>query len=166
MKKKTHRFTLIEVIIATSLFSILIFSISSLFFKYQKIKVKIDSIRPKVFERVLFYEKIFEMMASIDKSTIKTSSPYYNQFLSFDFNNGYKDDAAFSGKVHLELYRTFEKNLMMKLINDEKQEKKTPLLKDITSFSYEINKNTIQLNLNCTNQKELNYTFSLPQGGP
>ena len=71
MIKKRFRFTLIEIIIATSLFSILIFSTTTLFFRYHKLKSRIEAIRGPVFERSLFYEKILDVTNTLDYSSVK-----------------------------------------------------------------------------------------------
>ena len=161
MIKKTYRFTLIEIIIATSLFAILIFSTTSLFFQYQKLSARIDTIRPKVFERTIFYEKMCEMTATMDSSSIKKTSPEYTEFLSFNFDNGFKDNADFSGRCLCKLYRTNEKKLIYKISNTEGKEIKRSILENITSFSSRIDKNILYLDIQDINHYNFSYAFEL-----
>jgi prepilin-type N-terminal cleavage/methylation domain-containing protein len=161
MIKKTLRFTLIEVMIATSLFGILMFFSSSLFFRYQKLCYRLEEIRPLVFQRALFYEKMLEITSSIDLSSIKKSSPYHSEYLSFIFDNGFKDNASFSGKILCEIYRTFDKELIYKLTSDDGKEIKRPLLSSINSFSYSLEKKILSISLKDTDSNQLNYTFCL-----
>lgn len=161
MIKKIYRFTLIEIIIATVLFSTLIFSTTSLFFRYHKISAYINSIRPIIFQRTMFFEKMKEMTASVDLSTIKVSSPQYNEFLSFTFDNGFKDNADLSGKCKCELFRTEEKKLFYIISNNKGKELKRPLLEDVTFFSPLIKDKILFLTIEDIHGNHLEYSFNL-----
>jgi hypothetical protein len=160
-KVKIFRFTLVEVIISTSLFGILMFSVTSLFFKYQKLSAQLEEIRPFVFQRALFYEKMEEITSSIDVTTIKKSSPYYSEYLSFTFDNGFKDDSSFSGMVVCEIYRTFDKELIYKITNNQGLELKRALLSDVAIFSYTLENKILKFFIQESNSNQLNYTFKL-----
>lgn len=163
MLRKKNYFSLIEVIIATSLFAVLIFSTTSLFFRYQKLNAHLDKIRPKVFERTLFFEKMLDITASIDTSTITQSSPLYEEFLSFSFDNGFKDEEDFSGKATCTLYRTFEKELIYKITAENKREITRALLKGVYHFKPQVKDNTLYIAIEDKDHKKLNYTFLLPK---
>ena len=164
MLKKRYPFSLIEVIIATSLFSILIFSTTSLFFRYHKINARLDQLRPKVFERTLFFEKMSDITASLDTATLSMESPHYEEFLSFDYDGGFKDDTEFSGRISCQLYRTYDKELIFKLKGSSGKEKKFVILRDIKSFKPEVSGNLLHLNITNLDESTIPYTFLLQAG--
>lgn len=163
MKKKTHHFSLFEIIIATSLFAILIFSTTSLFFRYHKLSAHLSTIRPKVFERALFFDKMTEMSDSIDSMTIETKSYEHEEFLSFIFDNGFKDNAALSGECTCSIYRTIEGELRYKIANNKGVETTRTILKDIESFNTGFEDGVLTLSLIDTYSGKTQYTFLLPE---
>ena len=165
MKKKSFSFSLIEIIIATSLFAILIFSTTSLFFRYHKLSAHIATIRPKVFERSLVFDKMTEMSDSIDITTIETKSYNHEQFLSFVFDNGFKDNAALSGECLCQIYRTIDKNLFYKISNTNGEEATRMILQNIESFKAAINNEILTITFIEGNSGEIKYCFILPTKG-
>ncbi len=147
MRKKVLPFSLFEVIIATSLFAILLFSTTSLFFRYHKLSAKIATIRPKVFERALFFDKMTEMTESIDASTIETVSDDHDKCLIFEFDNGFKDNASFSGKCTCTVYKTIDNKLIYKLVNQEGQELVRPILLEVESFNAQFENGILTLKI-------------------
>ncbi|MCH9621841.1 MAG: hypothetical protein S4CHLAM20_12690 [Chlamydiia bacterium] len=160
MIKKCFGFTLIEIIIATSLFAILIFSTTSLFFRYQKLKTRITDIRPYVLERAFFFDKMTDMTLSLDSTSIKDQSLDYNEFLSFTFDNGFKDSPFFSGKCSCELFRTHENELIYKIISSKKELSRI-FLSHISSFRYEVKNDHLHIYLIDTDERHFNYAFSI-----
>ncbi len=165
MKKKSFPFSLIEIIIATSLFAILIFSTTSLFFRYHKLSAHIAMIRPKVFERALFFDKMTEMSDSIDAASIETKSYDHEQFLSFVFDNGFKDNAALSGECVCQIYRTIDKNLYYKISNNQGKETARIILQNIESFKAEVENQILTITFIEENSGEIKYSFILPAKG-
>ena len=161
MKKKPRYFSLLEVIIATSLFAVLLFSTTSLFFTYHKLSTKIASIRPKVFQRALFFEKMTEFSQTMDPSTIKTHSYDHEQSLSFVFDNGFKDDPNFSGKNHCILFKTMDGELKYTLTNSKGETLTRTLLEDIPFFSPHYEESILTLTIGNKESLESSYTFIL-----
>ena len=141
------------------------FSTTSLFFRYHKLNTRLNALRPIILERTLFYEKLLEMSGTIDPSSIKTTSPVYGQFLSFDFNNGFKDNANLSGKCTCSMYHDENQNLCYVVENEKKEACKRTLLQNISSFKASHNSKTLTITISFLQGKDLKYTFLLPTVG-
>ena len=163
MKCKRYNLSLIEIIIATSLFAILIFSTTSLFFNYNKLKVRIEKIRPIILNQTLFYTKILEMTNTINYSSINKIKSPHNEALTFYFDNGYKDNHEFSGKCQCHLFRNFEKEIIYEISNNNNKTLSRCLLTNIDKFTHNIKDNVLYITLTTTNSKTLSYAFFLPK---
>ena len=163
MKSKRYNLSLIEIIIATSLFGILIFSTTSLFFNYNKLKVRIEKIRPIILNQTLFYTKILEMTNTINYSSINKIKSPHSQAFTFSFDNGYKDNHKFSGKCQCHLFRNFAKEIIYEISNDNSETLSRCLLTNIDKFTHSIKNNILYISLTTTNSKILSYAFFLPQ---
>ncbi|MCH9617866.1 MAG: hypothetical protein SP4CHLAM5_10200 [Chlamydiia bacterium] len=163
MIKRTNYFSLIEVIIAASLFGILLFTTTSLFFRYHKLNANLNGIREEVLERTLFYEKLLDMSSSIDKSTIAIKSPLYEDFLSFIFDNGFKDNARLSGRCLCTLYRAPGNIIKYEIKNGEKNTSTRVLLQGVTSFKSKIKGDLLYIEVGLINNLPLSYCFELPK---
>ena len=162
VKKKCH-FSLVEIIIAASLFAILLFSTTSLFFRYQKCTAKIASISPEIFSNALFFEKMTEMTMTIDRESITTKNSGYTDFLEFSFDNGFKDQSDLSGECKCKLYRTFDKELIYSITSSNGGELTRPLLSNIASFTPKIEKSSLSISIVTTHGSLYNYTFLIPE---
>ncbi len=162
VKKKSH-FSLIEIIIAASLFSILLFSTTSLFFRYQKCTAKIASISPEIFSNALFFEKMTEMTMTLDRESINTQNAGYTEFLEFTFDNGFKDQSDLSGECKCKLYRTFDKELIYTITSSNGAELTRPLLSNIVSFTPKIDDIALSINIETIDGNVYNYTFLIPE---
>jgi hypothetical protein len=163
MIKRRHNFSLIEIIIATSLFSILIFSTTTLFFRYHKLNTRLLDIRPYAYERAFFYEKMLDITLTLDPSTISQESPHYSQYLSFTFDNGFVEDTKLSGKCTCELYKEFNGDLIYKISDIKGKSRKRILLKGVDSFTTETKQNHLWISLLDKRGQEISYTFSINQ---
>jgi|GEM_PF-2951558 len=162
VKKKLH-FSLIEIIIGASLFAMLLFSTTSLFFRYQKCTAKIASISPEIFNNALFFEKMTEMTMTLERDSISTKSAYYTDFLEFTFDNGYKDQSDFSGECTCKLYRTFDKELMYTVTSTNSAEVTRPLLTNIASFTSNIQGSALSISIQTIHGSFYNYMFLIPE---
>ena len=165
MKNKIQKkffFSLIEIIIATSLFGILIFSTTSLFFRYHQLSSKLNLIRPKVLERSLFFKKMTAISNTIDKKSINTKSDNYKDYISFTFDNGIIDNAALSGACLCEIYRTEQQKIVYK-ISSNHHEHPRDILEGISSFTTKTDGNILYMFLVDTNNQKLTYAFTIPK---
>jgi hypothetical protein len=163
MIKRTNYFSLIEVIIAASLFGILLFTTTSLFFRYHKLNTNLNAIRGEVLERTLFYEKLLDMSGTIAKSTITMDSPIYEDFLSFIFDNGFKDNARLSGRCLCKLYRAPGNIIKYEINNEDKDTSTRVLLQDVSSFKSKIKDNQLYIEIGLIDNLPLSYCFALPK---
>lgn len=163
MIKRTSPFSLIEVIIATSLFSILLFTTTSLFFRYHKLNAHLQTVRPKVLERTLFYQKMLDMSGTIETSSIKTENPYYEDFLSFIFDNGFKDNARLSGRCLCSVYRAPGGVIKYEVSNESKDTSTRVLMQDVTSLKSYVKKDRLYMEIGVRKGASLYYCFPLPQ---
>lgn len=165
MIKKLYPFSILEVIIATSLFALLMFTTTSLFFRYHKLNTKLNDLRPIILERSLCYEKLLEMSGTIDKGSLVMDSLTYEHFFSFEFDNGYKDNANLSGKAKCSLFRDENSNLCYLIENKKKKAFKRVLLKNISAFEATDTDNTIHIDISFPEGDPIKYTFLLGEKG-
>lgn len=157
--KKRLGFTLFEIIIATSLFSILIFSTTTLFFRYHKLKSRIEAVRPFVFERALFFEKMTDMSLTIDPETISCQSPDHNEYVSFTFCNGFKDNPEISGKCCCQIFRNHEDDLVYDISNDKDIHCKRTFLTNIVKFKPVLENDILRIEFTDKHENEFSYDF-------
>jgi hypothetical protein len=162
IKKKSY-FSLIEIIIAASLFAILLFSTTSLFFRYQKCTAKIATISPEIFSNALFFEKMTEMTMTLDKESITTKNAAYTEFLEFTFDNGFKDQTDLSGECKCKLYRTFDKELIYTITSSNGAELTRPLLSNVAYFTPKIDNRSLCIHIETIHGTVYNYTFLIPE---
>jgi hypothetical protein len=165
MKCKRYNISLIEIIIATSLFAILIFSTTSLFFNYNKLKVRVENIRPTIINQSLFYKKTLEMTSTCTIASINKEASSYSEAITFSFDNGYKDDHRFSGKCTCHLFRNFDKQIIYEITNKDHQKISRCLLTDVYKFEPNVTDNTLFITLTFGDKKRLSYAFLLPHTG-
>jgi len=161
MIKKRFGFTLIEIIIATSLFAIIIFSTTTLFFRYQKLKTRISDLKPYVLERAFFYNKMIDLTLSCDTKTITNASKTYNDYLAFDFDNGVKENPQFSGKCKCELFRTYTGDLNYTITAENGETLTRTLLTNIKGFHHEIQENYMIVHFIDSQMRTFAYSFDI-----
>ncbi|MCH9812121.1 hypothetical protein K0U07_05110 [bacterium] len=161
MIRRSHPFSILEIIIATFLFSIVLGTTSSLFFRYQKLSAKLESFRPKVLERTLFYEKFLEMSLTIREESLQEDHTMYENLLTFKYNNAYKQNPGVAGECTCKLYKDENNHLIYHITNSKGQEAKRIFLQDISRFKATWKKRHLELHFKDLQGREFSYLFLL-----
>ena len=103
------------------------------------------------------------MSCSIDTDSIKHTDSRYEHFLSFTYDNGFKDDANYSGRCSCELYRYTGNEIRYKVINEKNEEWTRVILQDVLSFESSIKNNLLYLDIELLDKTTLSYCFILPK---
>ena len=67
---------------------------------------------------------MLEITNTIDIHTINSKKNHYTQAINFYFDNGFKDNPKFSGKLFGIIFKDLESNLILQTITNNKESKK------------------------------------------
>lgn len=168
-KRRSKRFlTLVEVALSFSLISIILFILFSNFKSATRIQNQMESARPIVLEKQMFYQKLNQMLSLADPNSVQSihqeDDPHPSLTLTFD--NGLDPVSIFSDQVRALLSLNDESDLILEIYSmvDKSASKREILLKGVEEIAWDLKTTDIVfLTVKQKAQEANQFAFFLPK---
>ncbi len=166
MNIQRRSFTLIEVMIAFCLISIVMYVLFGSFKSSVEMSAKVGKVKLEILERGITHQRLLKVFSLLDSTSIKqeTSKSSKHSTISFIFNNGVEPSLIYSGDVRGELFVNSENYLILRVwpsksgeaVRDEK------LDSDIEEIVWDLKtKDVLIINIKKHSGSEFSYAFLL-----
>jgi len=164
MKTAKAPFTLIEVILALGLTSIILFFLFASLRSSTFISSKLAKERISTASRDLFYQRLLQIFSKVDPKSLSIEKTNGAASLYFIFDNGADPNPLFAGKMEGLFILNLNGSLVLEIhpINDPLSNRKELLLEGIKSVEWHVLKKSLSVKVTEKNDRSDRYPIFFP----
>lgn len=163
---RTHHLTLMEIVVAFGLISIVLFTLFSCFTTYSKMQMQMETIRPIIIQKQMMYQRLSQIFSLAQTQSFQAvpQEEDANPTLTFSFDNGYDRSPEFSDDVKACIYLNHSSELVLQLCSNVDQSKRKEILQNhVHSVSWDLEtKDLLILELQNKEKEMDTFAFLLP----